>query len=88
MPPYKHWLVGPEEVGRWMLGPGFECQGSRLLPTSANGCPAFGQYRRDPGGGHAPWSLVVLEFSGDRIIGLNNFLDTSLFAAFGLPPHL
>ena len=28
----------------WMLGQGIECKGSRLLPTRANGCPAFGVY--------------------------------------------
>ena len=48
----------------------------------------FGQYRVDPAGGHAPWSLQVLELSGDRIVGMHFFLDTSLFAAFGLPEHL
>ena len=88
MPPYLHWLVGPEDVGRWMLGPGQGCRGSRMLPTTANGRAAFGQYRVDPNGGHAPWSLVVIEISGDRIIGLNNFLDTRLFETFGLPAHL
>jgi RNA polymerase sigma-70 factor (ECF subfamily) len=88
MPPYMHWLVGPDEVGRWMLGPGQGCEGSRLLATVGNGCPAFGQYRVDPAGGHAPWSLVVIEMSGDRIVGLNNFLDTALFEYFGLPAHL
>jgi hypothetical protein len=30
----------------------------------------------------------VLEIADGRIIGHHNFLDTSLFAAFGLPPHL
>jgi RNA polymerase sigma-70 factor (ECF subfamily) len=88
MPPYNFWLRGADEIGRWLLGPGSGCEGSRLVATAANGCAAFGQYRVDPNGGHAPWSLVVIEFSGDRISGLHNFLDTSLFAAFGLPPRL
>jgi RNA polymerase sigma-70 factor (ECF subfamily) len=88
MPPYLYWLVGPEDVGRFMLGPGEGCRGSRMLPTAANGQAAFGQYRVDPKGGHAPWSLVVIEVSDNRIIGLNNFLDTRLFEAFGLPAHL
>ena len=61
---------------------------ARLLPTTANGCPAFGQYRVDPAGGHAPWALQVLEISDGRIAAFNAFLDTSLFAAFGLPSHL
>ncbi|MDQ4098658.1 MAG: sigma-70 family RNA polymerase sigma factor [Actinomycetota bacterium] len=88
MPPYAMWIRGAENIGRWFLGPGIGCQGSRLLPTSANGCPAFGQYRVDPEGGHKPWALQVLEISGDRIAGFHAFLDTDLFAAFGLPAHL
>jgi RNA polymerase sigma-70 factor (ECF subfamily) len=88
MPPYTHWLVGPEAIAGWMRGPGIGCEGSRLLPTMANGAPAFGQYRADGQGGHAPWALVVLEITGDRITGVHNFLDTSLFAEFGLPAKL
>jgi RNA polymerase sigma-70 factor (ECF subfamily) len=88
MPPYDFWLQGPEQMGRWFGGGGAGCAGSRLVPTSANGCPAFGSYRIDPAGGHAPWAIQVLEIADGRIIGHHNFLDTSLFAAFGLPPHL
>jgi RNA polymerase sigma-70 factor (ECF subfamily) len=72
-----------------MLGPGAGCRGSLLIPNAANGCPAFGHYKPDPQGGHAPWALQVLEISGSRIAGLHFFLDTErLFPAFGLPPHL
>ena len=88
MPPYNFWLRGPVEMGRWFLGEGAACSGSRLVATSANGCAAFGSYRVDPDGGHAPWALQVIEVSGDRIVGHHNFLDTSLFEAFGLPAHL
>lgn len=89
MPPYPLWLQGPTDIAAWLLGPGNDCRGSRLLPTSANGQPAFGQYRPDPTGGHLPWSLVVLDVRGDRIAGMSNFLDTAtLFPAFGLPPRL
>jgi RNA polymerase sigma-70 factor, ECF subfamily len=89
MPPFAMWMRGADNIGRWMLGPGSECRGSRLLPTSANGCPAFGQYRVDPAGGHHPWALQVLEISGEQISGFHAFLDTeALFPGFGLPPHL
>ena len=88
MPPYDFWLQGPEDMGQWFGGAGIGCKGSRLLATFANGCAAFGSYRIDPAGGHAPWALQVIEVSGDRIVGHHNFLDTSLFAAFGLPDHL
>lgn len=88
MPPYELWLRGSDQIGAWLLGPGAGCRGSRLVATAANGCPAFGQYRVDPAGGHAPWALQVLEITGDRISGFNAFLDVNLFAAFGLPAHL
>jgi RNA polymerase sigma-70 factor, ECF subfamily len=89
MPPYAMWLRGPEDIGAWLLGPGTCCRGSRLLPTRANGLPAFGQYRVDPAGGHSPWSLNVLEISGGEIAALHFFLDTArLFPLFGLPAHL
>jgi RNA polymerase sigma-70 factor (ECF subfamily) len=88
MPPYAMWLQGNENIGKWLLGPGGGCRGSVLLPTAANGWPAFGQYRVDPAGGHAPWALQVLEISGDKISGFHAFLDTNLFRAFGLPEHL
>jgi RNA polymerase sigma-70 factor, ECF subfamily len=90
MPPYDLWLRGREEIRAWMLGPGAECEGSRLVPTSANGAPAFGQYRRAASGdGHEPWALQVLDLSGGRIVGLHFFLDTQrLFPRFGLPDRL
>jgi RNA polymerase sigma-70 factor (ECF subfamily) len=89
MPPYALWLRGATDIGRWQMGPGIGCRGSRLVPTAANGCPAFGQYRVDPEGGHAPWALQVVDISGDRIAGLHAFLDVEdLFPAFGLPGHL
>ena len=88
MPPYELWLRGHLDIQRWCLGPGIGCDGSRLVPTMANGAPAFGQYK--PGeDGYEPWSLQVLDVSGDRISGIVFFLDTAtLFPLFGLPPRL
>ncbi len=87
MPPYALWLQGPAEISGWLLGPGHGCRGSRLVPTWANGSPAFGQYR--PGGEvgrYEAWALMVLETDGERITGINSFLDTpALFPLFGLP---
>jgi RNA polymerase sigma-70 factor (ECF subfamily) len=87
MPPYEMWLKGPEEIRAFFLGTGIGCRGSIVVPVgSANGLPAFGQYKPDPDGGHAPWALQVLEISEGRIAGLNFFLDTErLFPLFGLP---
>ncbi len=88
MPPYDFWLQGSEQMGQWFLGAGSGCRGSRLIATTANGCAAFGSYRPDGRGGHDAWALQVLEISDDRIVGHHNFLDTEIFAAFGLPTHL
>jgi RNA polymerase sigma-70 factor (ECF subfamily) len=90
MPPFAMWIKGAVDIGRWMVEPGpSACRGSLLLPTRANGSPAFGQYRPDPSGGHTPWALQVLEISEGRICGFHAFLDTgSLFPVFGLPAHL
>jgi RNA polymerase sigma-70 factor (ECF subfamily) len=90
MPPYSLWLRGPVDMGKWMLGPGAGCRGSRLVPAgSANGWPAFGQYRVSPEGGHAAWGLVVLETAGGKVTALNTFLDVGrLFPVFGLPDRL
>jgi RNA polymerase sigma-70 factor (ECF subfamily) len=89
MPPYELWLRTHEDVVKWCLGPGHACRGSRLIPTMANGMYAFGQYKPDPNGGLAPWSLQVLELRGDRLAGITFFLDTErFFPLFGLPDHL
>jgi RNA polymerase sigma-70 factor (ECF subfamily) len=85
MPPYELWLRGPEEIRAWFLGTGIGCRGSRLVPVTANGTPAFAQYR--PGG--VPWAIQVIDISDGRITGLNAFLDTErLFPLFGLPGRL
>jgi RNA polymerase sigma-70 factor (ECF subfamily) len=88
MPPYNFWLQGPEQMGRWFLGQGIGCCGSRLVATAANGQAAFGSYRPDSDGGWTPWAIQVLDVVGGRIVGHHNFLDTDLFAVFGLPPRL
>jgi RNA polymerase sigma-70 factor, ECF subfamily len=88
MPPYDFWLQGPVEMGKWFLGQGIGCQGSRLVATAANGQAAFASYKPSSDGGWAPWSIQVLDIAGGRIVGHHNFLDTDLFAFFGLPARL
>jgi RNA polymerase sigma-70 factor, ECF subfamily len=93
MPPFALWLRGAVNIGRWMVEPGpSQCRGSRLVPTSANGSPAFAQYRPDPAGGYRPWAIQVLEIIEGRIAQMSFFLalmePERLFAAFGLPLHL
>ena len=90
MPPYDLWLHGRDDIFAWWLGPGIGCRGSRVIPVgSANGSPAFGQYKPSPDDGHEPWALQVLEVSGGRIVEFTFFLDTeTLFPLFGLPARL
>jgi RNA polymerase sigma-70 factor (ECF subfamily) len=90
MPPFDMWMSGRDDIFRWWFGPGIGCKGSRVLPAgTANGSPAYGQYKPSPDGGHEAWALMVLELSGGRISELTFFLDTPLlFPLFGLPVRL
>jgi RNA polymerase sigma-70 factor, ECF subfamily len=90
MPPYDMWIAGRDDIFTWWFGPGIGCKGSRVVPVrTANGSPAFGQYKPDPEGGYSPWALQVLEISGGRIAELTFFLDTErIFPLFDLPQHL
>jgi RNA polymerase sigma-70 factor, ECF subfamily len=90
MPPYELWLQGAEQLRYWYLNePGCHCRGSRLVAVSANGSPAFAQYRPSPDDGHAAWALQVLDVSEGRITAINSFLDTErMFPLFGLPLRL
>jgi len=59
---------------------------TRLVPTRANGQPAFGRYVGDS---HTPIArfncLLVLTLDGNRISRLTRFADTGILRAFGLP---
>jgi len=90
MPPFAMWIQGAVNIGKWMVEPGpSACRGSRLLRSSANGAPAFAQYKPDPAGGHAPWALQVLEISDGVITAMTFFLNAAeLFPRFGFPLHL
>jgi RNA polymerase sigma-70 factor (ECF subfamily) len=87
MPPFDMWLRGRDDIFTWWFGPGIGCKGSRVIPTvSANGSPAFGQYKPSEDGGYEPWALQVLELEAGKIVELTFFLDTAtLFPLFGLP---
>jgi RNA polymerase sigma-70 factor (ECF subfamily) len=58
-----------------------------LVPTRANGQPAFGAYLRDASGIRRGVGLYVLTLTGDRICGLTRF-DNSVLPSFGLPRSL
>ncbi|MFF2780793.1 sigma-70 family RNA polymerase sigma factor [Streptomyces sp. NPDC058052] len=89
MPPFDLWLQGHENIVGWMLGVGDVCRGSKLVPTVANGSPAFAHYHPDPEGGYSPWALIVLELRDGRVAGMDFFLDTPRwFPLFDLPERL
>ncbi|TXS56583.1 sigma-70 family RNA polymerase sigma factor [Streptomyces sp. t39] len=90
MPPYDLWLRGHDDIVGWMLGVGEVCRGSRLVPTVANGAPAFAHYHpSQEGDGYEPWALIVLELRDGMVGGMDFFLDTKRwFPLFDLPARL
>ncbi|MQA96064.1 MAG: sigma-70 family RNA polymerase sigma factor [Streptosporangiales bacterium] len=88
MPPFDLWVRGVDDILGWWNGPGHACSGSKLVPVSANGMVAFGQYRPSgPDGEHEPFALQVLQFTqGGKLLEYHAFLDTErVFPLFGLP---
>ena len=88
MPPAPLEYEGPLAIGRFLatVPAGGALDRFRLVPTRANGQPAFGCYLRDAhtSVGHA-YGLMVLTLSGDRVAAITGFPDTSVFRSFGLP---
>src|SRR5262249_55044384 len=84
MPPYDMGSEGRPDIFTWWFGPGIGCKGSRVIPVgTANGSPAFGQYKPSPEGGWDPWALQVVEIDRGAIVELTFFLDTeTLFPLF------
>ena len=89
MPPFTSWYRGASNIG-WLIGN--ECPGGAydmpMLPTQANGQPAYGLYMRTPGGDFAPFQLQVLDLDGERVRHVTAFFDHRLFETFGLPARL
>jgi RNA polymerase sigma-70 factor (ECF subfamily) len=88
MPPFDSWYRGPEAIGALIAthcpaGPGELL----LVPTEANGQPAFATYLRRHGGWHA-FQLQVLTPTPRGIAHVAAFFDLSLFPTFGLPMSL
>jgi RNA polymerase sigma-70 factor (ECF subfamily) len=87
MPPYPYEYQGAEAIGRFLRDRGAR-RGAplRLVPTRANGQPAFGCYFRCPHTDIArPYGLLVLTLTGTNITEITFFADYSLFPHFGLP---
>lgn len=91
MPPEPLEYEGPLAIGRFLstIPAGGVLERFRLVPTRANGQPAFGCYLRDPRApiAHA-YGLMVLTLRGHRVAAITGFPDTSVFRSFGLPRTL
>jgi RNA polymerase sigma-70 factor (ECF subfamily) len=89
MPPWLQWFIGRENIGTFFAAAWKTCGGLRLLPTSANGQPAFAIYEFS--GADKRWnahSIHVLTLESDAISAVTLFLDPRLVQDFGLPQFL
>jgi RNA polymerase sigma-70 factor, ECF subfamily len=90
MPPQPHQYQGRAAIAAFFLArPWWGARASRLVPTRANGQPAFGYYLGDPGGpAVAAHGLIVLTLDDGAISAITRFGGPGLFALFGLPAVL
>jgi RNA polymerase sigma-70 factor (TIGR02960 family) len=87
MPPMPFEYQGRDVVGRFCAILFGADRRFDLVPTRANGQPAFGVYLRTPAGlGHGT-GLYVLTLAGDRICAMTRF-ESSVLPSFGLPRSL
>ncbi|WP_204072120.1 sigma-70 family RNA polymerase sigma factor [Planotetraspora phitsanulokensis] len=87
MPPMPLEYEGRDVVARFCTGIFGAGRRFDLVPTRANGQPAFGAYLRTPTGIRHGTGLVVVTLSGDRICAMTRF-DNSALSWFGLPRSL
>lgn len=90
MPPEPYEYQGPPAIARF-LHDRAERRGSplRLVPTRANGQPAFGCYLPDAQASIArAYGIMVLTLTDDRITAITWFGERSLVTRFGLPRTL
>jgi RNA polymerase sigma-70 factor (ECF subfamily) len=60
----------------------------RMLPTRANGQPAFGLYMRGEDGAFHPFHMQVLTLGPQGVEHVGAFFEPGLFELFGLPASL
>lgn len=90
MPPFTAWFRGPEAIAEF-FGTVFAIRGGeyRFVPIEeANGCPAFGLYRRRGTADFEALNLHLFTVGADGVARIDVFHDASLFPAFGLPAKL
>ena len=87
MPPMPFEYVGRELVGRFCAKVFEAGRRFRLVPTRANGQPAFGAYLRTPDGPSHGVGLYVLGVGEAGITAMTRF-ENALLPRFGLPRRL
>jgi RNA polymerase sigma-70 factor (ECF subfamily) len=87
MPPMPFEYQGRDVVAGFCVGLFGAGRRFELVPTRANGQPAFGAYLRTPNGISHGVGLYVLTLAGDRICAMTRF-DNSVLPWFGLPRSL
>ena len=91
MPPHPYEYQGGDAIASFIARERGDRRDAnlRLVPTRANGQPAFGCYLPDP---HAPiaraYGIMVLTLGHHRVSAITWFGERSLFAEFGLPRAL
>jgi RNA polymerase sigma-70 factor (ECF subfamily) len=89
MPPQPTWFSGRERIGAFLQSRVLREPGEfRMIPTSANGQPAFAAYLRDHDGVHRAHAIQVLTLTGSRVARIVSFNDAGLVTTFGLPQAL
>ncbi|MDT3442010.1 sigma-70 family RNA polymerase sigma factor [Pseudofrankia sp. BMG5.37] len=83
MPPMPFEYEGRDVVARFCASIFSAGRRFDLVPTRANGQPAFGAYLRSPNGISHGTGLYLLTLTGDRICALTRF-DNSVLPSFGL----
>ncbi|MGE0220957.1 sigma-70 family RNA polymerase sigma factor [Mycolicibacterium sp.] len=91
MPPFDSWYEGPADIITLSKThcPAEKAGDMRFLTTTANGQPVAALYMRNPETGrHEAFQLHVLDVRSSGITHVVAFMETSLFAKFGLPAEL
>ncbi len=92
MPPWLQWHAGRQAIRSFFALAWKTCGGLRLVPTAANGQPAFAVYEHSTADDRwAAHAIQVLTLEGEMISALTLFVPPvgpQLFDAFGLPPVL
>lgn len=90
MPPIPTWFQGRAAIATMLSTRILTSRRQwQLLPTGANGSPAFGLYRRESGtGDYQLIGLMVLDVKGEQIAGIVTFLELPALSPFALPPTL